>query len=87
MKYHYNRKNIANNDTETIQHLRKLLPKMSDESVIVIYLRFWESMTIAEISRHLGESWEYTNNLIEQTLLMLRGELQKTNKQLQLLVA
>ncbi|MBY0316297.1 MAG: hypothetical protein K2Q26_12295 [Bdellovibrionales bacterium] len=73
--------------SERIKLLYELLPQMDDERVVAIYLRFWESLTIAEIAKTLGKSWIYTNELIESSLLKLRGEIQKINKQVQLTVA
>lgn len=52
--------------------LRNSLAQLSKTERKVIYLRFWENMTIQEIAKMHRMSWERVDNLIDETLLKLR---------------
>lgn len=49
-----------------------LLPEVEQE---IIHLRFWEAMTIEEISRYLGMSWDEVFKILQKALRTLRKEL------------
>ena len=55
-----------------IRNLHELLPKLGDVNVLALYFRYWESMTIQEIAKILGRSWNDTDRLIEESILELR---------------
>lgn len=59
-------------ETYKVETLYKMLPALSPKARIAIYLRFWECMTIQEISKRVGLSWDCTDKLIEKSLLQLR---------------
>lgn len=56
-------------DMET---LHCLLPNLDDDSLLAVYLRFWECMTIQEISKVIGRTWDETDHLIENSIRNLR---------------
>jgi DNA-directed RNA polymerase specialized sigma24 family protein len=55
-----------------IQTLRSLIPELDDDGVLAVYMRFWECMTIQEIAKVLGRTWDETDNLIERSIQNLR---------------
>lgn len=57
---------------EDIKTLHQSLPKLSDEEIISIYLRFWENKTIEEIAGILRKSWDETDHLIDSAIGNLR---------------
>jgi DNA-directed RNA polymerase specialized sigma24 family protein len=52
--------------------LHALLPELDDDSLLAVYMRFWERMTIQEISKVLGRTWDETDHLIERSMQNLR---------------
>ena len=60
------------NQMRDIETLRGLLPKLDDDSILAVYFRFWECMTIQEISKVLGKTWDETDHLIEQSIQTMR---------------
>lgn len=55
-----------------IRILHEILPNLCDEGVLAVYFRFWECMTIQEIARILGISWDRADRLIENSIQDLR---------------
>jgi DNA-directed RNA polymerase specialized sigma subunit len=71
-----------------IQLLHELLPSLCDEGILAIYFRYWECLLINDIAQILGKSWEYTDQLIENSIKALRdGFLNATNNNKQLRAA
>ncbi len=54
-----------------------LLPSLSRDQRRIIYLRFWESCTIEEISEEMKLSWDEVDQIIESTLIQLRNQLEQ----------
>ena len=55
-----------------IKTLHALLPELDDDGLLAVYMRFWECMTIQEISKILGRTWDDTVRLIERSIRNLR---------------
>ena len=58
-----------------IENLNHALSELTDDAHFVIYCRFWDCMTIEEISNLIGKSWDETDSLIESTLSSLKSFL------------
>ena len=58
-----------------IEKLREAMCYLSHKQRSVIYMRFWDNMTINEISRHVGLSWKSTDQLIDSAVNHLRVRL------------
>ena len=65
---------------ENINHLRMLLPTLSQQARIAIQLRFWENMTIQEIAGLLEVSWEQADRLIEDSIQQLRDGFEQFSR-------
>ena len=65
----------------------QLLPSLNEEQRVALHLRFWESLSILEITRVMKKSWDQTDVLIESTLDFLNTELTKREPSLEQLVA
>ena len=72
---------------ENINLLRLLLPTLSQHARIAIQLRFWDNMTIAEISGLLELSWEQADRLIEESVQQLRDRFEKFSREQKVQVA
>ena len=59
-----------------------LLPSLSRDQRKIIYLRFWESCTIEEISKVVRLSWDEVDEIIESTLDQLKTQLLKNDESL-----
>lgn len=57
------------------KNLKKALEILSDEQRIAIHYRFWENMSLLEISNLLNISWDAADKLISQTLASLKNNL------------
>ncbi|HLE12952.1 MAG: hypothetical protein A2504_13020 [Bdellovibrionales bacterium RIFOXYD12_FULL_39_22] len=58
-----------------IVSLNQFLPTLSDEAQTALHMRYWELMTIEEIARAMGKTWDVTDRLIESALKRLRDLL------------
>ena len=58
---------------EKLAMLREVLPILDSRSRLALHYRFWESMTIEEISKRLCLSWDEANRLIEESIAHLRA--------------
>jgi DNA-directed RNA polymerase specialized sigma24 family protein len=63
-----------------IERLYQCTPKLKDIELVAIYCRYWENMTIEEISKVIQLSWDSTDALIEGALLQLRTHMAQENK-------
>ncbi len=70
-----------------IKMLHKLLPKLSDEKLLAVYFRIWECLTIEEIARIIGRSWEQADQLIEEALRELRNNFAEQTFSIEELIA
>ncbi len=59
------------------ERLNHALEDLDDQQKVIIHCRFWENMSILEISRFLGMSWSKTDKLLTSTLEQLREVLNK----------
>ncbi len=59
------------------ERLNYALKDLDAQERIIIYCRFWENMSILEISSFLGISWEKTDQILTSTLEQLRENLNK----------
>lgn len=57
---------------ENFELLKEALGFLSPKQRLVIYLRFWDNMTIKEISYYIGQSWNSTDMLIDSATNHLR---------------
>lgn len=57
---------------ENFELLKEALEMLSPKQRLVVYLRFWDNMTIQEIARYIGHSWDSTDQLIEDAVNHLR---------------
>lgn len=57
---------------EQFQKLREALTYLSDKQRSVIHMRFWEKMSILEISNCIGLSWKSTDEFIDSAINHLR---------------
>jgi DNA-directed RNA polymerase specialized sigma24 family protein len=48
--------------------LKDALSLLSPKQRLIIYLRFWDNMTIQEIGRYVGHSWDSTDAMIESAI-------------------
>lgn len=70
---------------EQIEKLKEAMFYLSHKQRIVLYMRFWDNMTINEISRHIGMSWKSTDTFIDSAInhlriRLLQPELVSTNE-------
>ncbi|OFZ36348.1 MAG: hypothetical protein A2504_16865 [Bdellovibrionales bacterium RIFOXYD12_FULL_39_22] len=54
------------------KRLMKMFRKLSKNAQRALHLRYWELMTIEEISHDIGMSWAETDRLIDSSLVKLR---------------
>ncbi len=66
------------------QALEMGLKTLSELERKALFLRFWESLPIAQVADFLGFTWEHTDNLLDQAVTKLRAEMSRllTEKQL-----
>lgn len=57
---------------EQFEKLREAMCYLSQKQRDVLYMRFWDNMSIQEISRHIGQSWKSTDTLIDSAVNHLR---------------
>jgi DNA-directed RNA polymerase specialized sigma24 family protein len=57
---------------ENFELLKDALAYLSPKQRLVVYLRFWDNMTIQEIGRYIGHSWSSTDKLIDGAVNHLR---------------
>ncbi len=57
---------------EQIEKLREAMNYLSPKQRSVLYMRFWDNMTINEISRQIGQTWKMTDALIDSAVNHLR---------------
>lgn len=62
----------SNMTEENFTLLKEALGYLSPKQCLVIYLRFWNNMSINEISRRIGQSWDATDLLIDSAINHLR---------------
>ncbi len=60
---------------EQFAKLREAMCYLSQTQRRVIYLRFWYNMSINEISRKIGLSWDSTDRMIDEAINHLRIRL------------
>ncbi|HLE10976.1 MAG TPA: sigma factor-like helix-turn-helix DNA-binding protein [Bacteriovoracaceae bacterium] len=60
------------NNTDNIEKLHHVLPTLSKDAQAALHMRYWESMSIEEIARAMGKTWDVTDRLIESTLKKLK---------------
>lgn len=65
---------------DNIEKLKVLLPKLPRKARIAIQLRFWENMTIEEISNFLRLSWDQADQLIENSIKALREKMEEPSR-------
>ncbi len=65
------KKPIASSD-ENFELLSEALDFLSPKQRLIVYLRFWDNMTIQEIARYIGHSWDSTDSMIESAVNHLR---------------
>lgn len=57
---------------ENFDLLREALAFLSPKQRLIVYLRFWDNMTIQEIARYIGHSWNATDMLLDGAINHLR---------------
>lgn len=57
---------------EQIEKLKEAMSYLSSKQKLVLHLRFWDNMTINEISRQIGLSWKSTDQVIDSAINHLR---------------
>ncbi len=63
-----------------LQAMRDALSTLEEKAQLAIYFRFWESMTIQQIGKVLGLSWDATDQLIKKSLSYLRDQIEFARK-------
>ena len=61
------------------EDLKQVVLKLDYSAQRLIYLRFWECMTIEEISKEVRMTWDETDKAIDRALLDLRKNLLREN--------
>ena len=59
--------------------LQEALDYLSPKQRLVVYLRFWDNMTIQEIAKYIGHSWEATDKMIDFAINHLRLRIIQLN--------
>lgn len=59
--------------------LASILPSLSKAQSICIHLRYWECLSIQEISKRLRVPWEKVDSLIEESLCRLRAKFKESS--------
>jgi len=57
---------------ENFDLLHEALEFLTPKQRLVVYLRFWDCMTIQEIARYVGQSWDSTDAMIDSAVNHLR---------------
>ena len=57
------------------ERLKEALWDLSQEEKVAVHCRFWEQMSILEISNFLNCSWSKADQILDQALKQLREEL------------
>lgn len=52
--------------------MTEALSFLSPKQRLIIYLRFWDNMTIQEIARYVGHSWTSTDTMIDSAIHHMR---------------
>jgi DNA-directed RNA polymerase specialized sigma24 family protein len=52
--------------------MKEALTHLSPKQRLIIYLRFWDNMTIQEIARYVGHSWTSTDMMIDSAIHHMR---------------
>ncbi len=60
------------NKPRVLAELRNCLDKLEIEQKLVIQLRFWENLEIAQIAIVMTTTWDHVNELLEKSLQQLR---------------
>lgn len=64
------------------QHvIERALSQLNEDERQVIFLRFWEPLTIGQIADRLGIEWEEADYLIDRTVRKIQKEIKKYKKQ------
>lgn len=61
--------------------IEKALCALDDLERRVIFLRFWEPHTIAQVADHIGVAWEEADRLIDGAVRKIQKEIKKHKKQ------
>lgn len=59
--------------------LKEALEFLSPKQRLLVYLRFWDNMTIQEIARYIGHSWNSTDTMIDSAINHLRMRIIQLN--------
>lgn len=57
---------------ENFELLKEALIYLSPKQRLIVYLRFWDNMTIQEIARYIGHSWNSTDLMLDGAVNHLR---------------
>lgn len=57
---------------ENFELLKDALLYLSPKQRLILYLRFWDNMTIQEIARYIGQSWNSTDMMLDGAVNHLR---------------
>ena len=60
---------------ENFDLLKEALEFLSPKQRLIVYLRFWDCMTIQEIARYIGHSWDSTDAMLEGAVKHLRTRI------------
>lgn len=60
------------NKARVIAELHHCLNKLEVEQKLVIHLRFWEDLEIAQIAIVMASTWDHVNDLLEKSFEQLR---------------
>lgn len=64
------------------QHvIEKALGTLNEQERRVIFLRFWEPYTIAQVADRIGVAWEEADGLIDSAVRKIQREIRKHKKQ------
>lgn len=66
---------------EQLEVLCELLRGLPEPRATVIYLRYWEEMTIQQIASALGQTWSSIDFMLEESLEELRVGFARRDKQ------
>ncbi len=62
--------------------LKTYLPLLDEDQRIAVHLRFWENLSIQEISNFMNISWDLANEIIEDSILELKNHFNQEAPQL-----
>lgn len=65
-------KKPENLSQENFELLKEALAYLSPKQRLIVYLRFWDNMTIQEIARYIGQSWNSTDMMLDGAVNHLR---------------